>query len=340
MRPVFSASTRRLWRDAQSMQFGRAAQHAVVLAGLDPADRVVLDLLDGTRDLPALQQDGQAAGCPAPRVLELVGMLCDAGLVVDARQRWPQRYDAADRERLAPDAASLNLLHQGGGLATLRRREQMAVLVVGGGRVGAPLACLLASSGVGTVDVLDHGTARPADLAVGGLDRDDLGSRRGDAARARLRRRSPATRCVPVRHPDLAVLTPAQGVDDDRAAVLGDAAAHLVVEVHDTVGVVGPLVVPGRSACQQCLDLTRTDLDPGWPALAAQLRGPAGPAPCDGLLAAAVSVQAAMQVLALLDGEAPATVNGSLELSLPDWRWRRRSWRPHPACGCQWATAV
>jgi hypothetical protein len=30
----------------------------------------------------------------------------------------------------------------------------------------------------------------------------------------------------------------------------------------------------------------------------------------------------------------PATANGTLELVLPDWRWRRRTWRPHPACTC------
>jgi hypothetical protein len=32
--------------------------------------------------------------------------------------------------------------------------------------------------------------------------------------------------------------------------------------------------------------------------------------------------------------EPPATVNGTLELCLPDARPRRRSWHPHPLCGC------
>jgi hypothetical protein len=30
----------------------------------------------------------------------------------------------------------------------------------------------------------------------------------------------------------------------------------------------------------------------------------------------------------------PATVNGTLEVVLPDWQWRRRTWPPHPACSC------
>jgi hypothetical protein len=45
---------------------------------------------------------------------------------------------------------------------------------------------------------------------------------------------------------------------------------------------------------------------------------------------------AAAQALALIDrgGAFPVTVNGTLEVVLPDWRWRRRTWPPHPACGC------
>jgi hypothetical protein len=26
--------------------------------------------------------------------------------------------------------------------------------------------------------------------------------------------------------------------------------------------------------------------------------------------------------------------DGTLELVRPAWQWRRRSWRPHPDCGC------
>ena len=42
------------------------------------------------------------------------------------------------------------------------------------------------------------------------------------------------------------------------------------------------------------------------------------------------------QALAFLDqgAEAAAVTNGTLELVLPDWQWRRRTWQPHPQCGC------
>ncbi|GGF41531.1 hypothetical protein GCM10011519_14180 [Marmoricola endophyticus] len=42
---------------------------------------------------------------------------------------------------------------------------------------------------------------------------------------------------------------------------------HLVVRLHATEAVVGPLVVPGAGACLRCLDAYRTVDDPRWPQL-------------------------------------------------------------------------
>jgi bacteriocin biosynthesis cyclodehydratase domain-containing protein len=122
--------------------------------------------------------------------------------------------------------------------------------------------------------------------------------------------------------------------------VLSGGVAHLCAEVRDTVGVVGPLVLPGRSACLHCLELARCDRDPDWPTLSAQLSQPLRtPAAGDGVLALAVASVAAAQALAALDaGAVPETVGATLELALPDWRWRRRSWAAHPHCGCVRAT--
>jgi hypothetical protein len=54
------------------------------------------------------------------------------------------------------------------------------------------------------------------------------------------------------------------------------------------------------------------------------------------VLAAMTATLAAAQALAFLDrpGAVPVTADGTLELVLPDWQWRRRTWLPHPACGC------
>lgn len=342
MRPILSPASRRLWRDPATLQLGRAGPGSCVLTGLDPTTRAVLALLDGTRDTAQVERQAAELGCHPARTTALLALLRSAGLLHDATERWPPALAVDERERLAPDVASLGLTTGGAGLPVLRRRQQAQVVVLGAGRVGAPLAGLLAAGGVGAVDVVDDGTARAADLAVGGLRPADLGRRRGEAARDRLRELAPSTRSGPVPRPDLAVLAPRGPVDDaDAAALVRAGVPHLLAEVRDAVGVVGPLVLPGSSACLRCQDLSRTDDDPGWPAVAVQLSAAPrrSPAPCDAVLAAAVAAQAALQVLAHLDGAAPASLGGSLELELPDWRWRRRSWAPHPACSCRWPEA-
>lgn len=335
MRPVLSPAARRLWRDRETLQLGRDSR-AAVLAGVDESVRATLALLDGTRDRAEVLAAATGAGCPPGRAAELLELLERAGLLDDASAGRAALADLQrdERDRLSPDLGSLALVRRDGGLPAAGLRRAARVLVVGAGRVGAPLAALLSGAGIGAVDVVDDEPARPQDSGVGGLGLDDVGRRRGEAAAARLRRASPP----PGRGgPDLVVLAPGRASQlDDARALVPAGTAHLLAEVRDTVGVVGPMVLPGRSACLRCTDLTRTDLDPAWPALAAQLSAPTrAPEACDGPLAVMVAAQAAAQVLLLVDGTAdPASVGGTLELALPDWRWRRRSWPLHPACGC------
>ncbi|MYV99765.1 hypothetical protein GT354_15985, partial [Streptomyces sp. SID3343] len=137
--------------------------------------------------------------------------------------------------------------------------------------------------------------------------------------------------------PDVAVLVPEGRPNPAPAARLArQRVPHLYADVRETTGVIGPFVLVGESACGRCLDLARTDRDPAWPRLLAQLAAAPGPgeAPCDVVLATEVAARAAMQVLTWIDGELPTTVNGTVEIELPDGLTRRRSWSAHPRCDC------
>jgi hypothetical protein len=100
----------------------------------------------------------------------------------------------------------------------------------------------------------------------------------------------------------------------------------------------GPGIMLGRDFPESLiLDLTRADRDPAWPLILAQLLGRQPDLlACDAPLAAAVAAHAAAQALAYIDrpAEAGAVANGTLELVLPSWQWRRRTWPPHPDCDC------
>jgi bacteriocin biosynthesis cyclodehydratase domain-containing protein len=332
VRPVLVPAARRLWRDPSTLQVGRPSSRTLVVEGLTGPRRALLPLLDGSRTRDQVIAQACAAGCADAE--EVLSVLEDGGLVLDADDLAPAGLDRAERERLAPDLASLGLLRGRRAAGAFLARRSARVVVHGGSRVGGPLAALLAAAGVGTVDVRDHATTRASDLAVGGLAITDLGQPRGDAMGGRLRSVGSA------RPPALVVLTDSEASEDTGDSLARVGTPHLLATVEETRGVVGPLVLPGSSPCLRCLQLVRTSLDPAWPAVSAQLdQAPRSAQACDGVLAAAVAAQAALQVLQLLEGDSPATLGGTLELELPGWRWRRRSWPQHPDCPCAWAAS-
>ena len=326
MRPVLKPTFRRYWRDPDTVQFGIDPERAVVLTGL--RDTSVLDLIDGTRD-----SSGVIATATDPvAAAHLLDLLSSAGLLADASADTSAlaALPTAERDRLAPDLAAL--ARHGDALRAFERRQAATVVVYGAGRIGAPLAALLAACGIGRVVPRDDELVRPADAAPGGVLAGATGETRGAAARRAISRFAPSTQTaeVPGAEPTLAVIADGRS---DVAALLAARHPHLLVGTRDGIGVVGPLVRPGNSPCTRCLDLHRSDRDPQWAAVAAQLRGMPS-AGCDVLLAAALAVCAAMQVIALVEGHQPATVGGTLELAPPDWRWRRKSWSMHPRCEC------
>src|SRR5664280_2551203 len=355
VRPVLKPALRRLWRDRGTLQLGVDPRIAVLLSGLDTATVELLDCLDGTRDLSAVLTSAANMGVEPERAQRLLDLLLAAGALDDAAVdvRPLAGLGASERDRLSPDLAALSLsvTEPGGSVAVLAARRRAVVEIVGAGRVGAPLGAHLAAAGVGHVAVNDDAASTMADVAVGGVTAADAGAPRSQAARTAIRRASTATVADPLpvgSRPHLVVLAPV-GLPSltATAALVDQGIAHLLVHVSETVGVLGPLVLPGSTSCVTCADLHRTARDPGWPLLRAQLSspGPYGTEAVDGTLAAAAAAHAALQALDFLDAllrrsqpwTVPATADGTLELARSDWRWRRHSWPPHPQCRCRQA---
>ncbi|MGI5287129.1 ThiF family adenylyltransferase [Nonomuraea polychroma] len=135
--------------------------------------------------------------------------------------------------------------------------------------------------------------------------------------------------------PDLVILAPVgpmDGVLVNELTCLG--IPHLLASAFEGHGTVGPLVLPGETACLHCLDLTRRDDDPAWPIVTARLGGyPPGEIACDTTLATLIAAEATGHALAHLDGKESSVTNGTMDVS-PDWRWNRQAWRVHPQCRC------
>lgn len=355
---MLKPALRRAWCAQGTVQFGVTAAHAVKLGPMDIATGCFLELLDGTRGLPLLCEEARALDLSDHQVDTLIRRLLDAGLIDDVRAAGPEtdalrnRPDAMERYR--PDLASLSVVHPepGGGMRRLAARRAMRVQVRGAGRVGATIAAVLSGSGVGRVEVLDGGCTEPWDVSPGGLPAAAVGERRATAARQLVRRSAagPAPRTAETAEVSagcepglsLIVVAPRDGlavyVPDPRPAEpwIASGTPHLYAGVMEATGVVGPLVLPGGTACAGCLALKRVERDKDWSRMLSQWRSGrrAAVQACDLALATAVAGLAAAHALSFLDGELPTSTGARWEAALPLLDWRSERIGAHPDCYC------
>ncbi|MFF8266213.1 ThiF family adenylyltransferase [Streptomyces sp. NPDC016562] len=356
MYPKVKPALARAWRDMQTVQFGVTPAHAVVLGPVDTATGALLDRIDGTRGMDRLRAEASAMGLPQRQADELVRRLAGAGLLDDATAGGPRaqavRGHPQALERLGPDLASLSLVHRrpGGDLLGVAARRTIRVRVRGSGRVGALIAAVLAGAGVGRVEVLDGGRVEAADVAPGGLGPGSVGRLRAEAAGKLVRESAPARapRAGEAEGPEpglaLVVVAPRDGLqawapDPDTAADwVASGVPHLYAGVLEGTGVVGPLVLPGATACAGCMERERVDRDTAWPRMLVQWRSAhrrRSGAACDLGLSTAVAGLAAAHALSFLDGELPASTGSRWEAALPALHWEPTPVRPHPDCPCR-----
>ena len=247
----------------------------------------------------------------------IAGILTESGIgQVDSTAALGREVDTQAQEASALGRGAGTQAQEAGAL-----RREAGTLGQGTDAQGRGLAGTTPGRGPGSAATLPGRVRGPA------------GTRSGPARERAAREHTTRARGT---RPDLAVLI---GIPDPELAarLMRERIPHLAVSASEAIGVVGPLVLPGRSACLRCLDLARTDRDPAWPLILAQLASrQADPPACDAALAAAVAAHATAQALAFIDRPAQAgpVINGTLELVLPAWQWRRRTWPPHLDCAC------
>ncbi|MEV7193453.1 TOMM precursor leader peptide-binding protein [Streptomyces sp. NPDC093510] len=359
--PILKPALRRGWRDLSTVQFGVAPAHALVLGPMDTATSSFLTLLDGTRGVPLLREEARRMGLPDGHVDRLLGELSRAGLLDDSTGGGPAADSLRERgdvmDRLRADLASMSLLspEPGDAMAKIAARRAMRVRVQGAGRVGAVVASVLAGAGVGRVDVLDGGHVQPWDVAPGGLPVESVGERRDTTARRIVRLSAPGRPPRPPRQPhrstepegeaglSLVIIAPRDGLDAYAPApaaaeqLLASGTPHLYAGVIEGTGVVGPLVLPGTTACAECLFRQRADRDPTWPRMLAQWRsaGHARQVPaCDLALSTSVAGLAAGHALTFLDRGSSAGAGVRWMASVPGFEWHSSPISPHPSCSC------
>jgi hypothetical protein len=339
-RPTLLPGIPRIWRTPRTLQLGLDPARALLLDLPDPRAAKLLDLLDGTLPERAILHRAADLGIPPDDARALLDSLHAAGFILPAQGFLPPSLPGTTRRRLTPEATALALDRADNRslrspAQTLRRRASAKVVVAGRGRLAAPIAVALAEAGVGHVDPDLPGPVTEEDLPGGPLHAADIGLPRRAAVAAAVQRAAPGTETRQTRRGS-AALTIQLGYDQP-VALLAAAHAnrrqpHLAVTIREGAAVIGPLVPPAGGPCLSCLDLHRGERDAGWPELTAQL-GPDALQPCTVATLLAATAYATAEALAFLDGATPETLGAAVEITAPG-RFRRRSWPPHPACGC------
>lgn len=341
-RPQIKPALRRAWRDDTTLQIGLTPDAGVVVTGLGPLDARLLDHLDGTRRLSDLERWASTQGAGPGRVRALLGLLDEAGVLTGPPTDRAHLYRLGRERRLAlrPDALAWSVTYAdaGDGFELLARRTRRPVLLIGDGLLASACAAALSRAAV----PVEHARSR---------------RERADALAALPERQGPR----PDAAPDAAGAYDAGQdrddagsssyplvllVDDDAvgttvgSALVAASQPHLVVLNGADRTTVGPLVRPGRSACVRCVELARTDRDPGWPAVAAQLDAPPAAVRGETSLTHLTAALVALQVACWVDRRrTPATVGATLTLALPEGLPVRRTWSRHARCGCSWLPA-
>ncbi len=231
----------------------------------------LVPLLDGTRDLDGIA-DALAREYTRASVVGLVGMLARRGLVEDV----PDAGDAAAGGGEARFAGQLDYFAQwtDDPAAPLRRLRDAHVAVVGLEPWGVGAAVELAASGVGALHLMDDAPVTDDDLlAARALTPAHVGRPRAAALAAVLAEAAPWTRVThgPMALNDAhelalpaepwALVLAAAAVDDlallDAVARATHARGIPSVYAHLDLleAVVGPLVIPGETACWNCTRL-------------------------------------------------------------------------------------
>ncbi|MGI5127731.1 TOMM precursor leader peptide-binding protein [Pseudonocardia sp. CA-107938] len=304
--------------------------------------RSVHDIDETTRVIGLDPRDALVVGDLAPALADLVVEL--------RRPVTPAEFAARAGARGVPPAdahALLRALHDAGelvdGSATARiaaHRAAAAVVVHGNGPLTCGIVVGLAAGGVETLHVVATGEVAGADLGTGLVDA-DRGCDRAAAIAAAAARLVPGTTLPPRPRnlvPDLVVLADEHPDPMHCADLVAGRVAHLPVRMRDGIGVVGPLVLPGRTACLGCLDLQRSAYDSSWPRVAAQLAGRRGGA--DPACVTATVGLAVAQALAAVDATAggtpaPSALEASLEIDIATATIARRPWQAVRGCPCR-----
>lgn len=135
--------------------------------------------------------------------------------------------------------------------------------------------------------------------------------------------------------------------EPDRAALdplVREEQPYLLLRAVEGEVLLGPFVVPGRTACLRCVDAYLAQDEPAYPLLvsrSARLFQPSAvEEPIDTALATIAIGWAVRDLVRYAEGDPVSTWSATVLLAPDQADFVPVTWLPHPACGCGWDRAA
>lgn len=219
--------------------------------------------------------------------------------------------------------------------AVLKRRE-FSIIIFGFGKIVTALLGVLSASGFSKVLVINRQSNKsPAlkisgeDIAGGVISRSDIGLARKEVLnKARISSLLFQDNLSPISKPDL-IISVNSATPDVIQRWASEASTYLLVESSNAAEVrLGPLVIPGRTPCYHCLQLSQGVKRSNQRSQGIEVGS---------ALAQVLSGIIALDVIALAAGGVSHFLSKSLIYSNSNFHNpKRERWAINPGCGCSW----
>ena len=319
--------------------------------------RTIIAAFDGKK---SVQEIADALAIDCEIVSQVVGQLLSAGLIdylvtqIVAPGRYKEQDQSSDagyiqlQSKITPELSATTWIPgvNDGGVEVLTKRRTALIEISGENRVATQLYGILLASGVTQTKMAsaarrDRARIGNQDMCAGLLTNSDVGSNFQHTLEDKARelalfpsKDKSSTDDVPEVFLKVFI---GNGHEALIAQSMSEDEVHLIVSAPDGPSIdIGPLVIPGKSACSRCITLARSDQHPLsreidiFRSTHTELEIPVS-------VAHFVAAQIASEILRFIDTKKSALISTRVRTNYLDvCNTQHIRFARHPLCGCSW----
>jgi hypothetical protein len=319
--------------------------------------RTIIAAFDGKQ---SAQEIAEALAIDCEIISQVIGQLLSAGLIdylvtqIIAPGRFKEQDQSSDagyiqlQSKITPELSATTWIAgvNDGGVEVLTKRRSALIEISGENRVATQLYGILLASGVTQTKMAsaarrDRARIGNQDMCAGLLTNSDVGSNFQHTLEDKARELA----LFPSKDKSSADEIPevflkvfiGNGHEAPIAQSMSEDEVHLLVSAPDGPSIdIGPLVIPGKSACSRCITLARSDQHPLsreidiFRSTHTELEIPVA-------VAHFVAAQIASEILRFIDTKKSALISTRVRTNYLDiCNPQHIRFARHPLCGCSW----